>query len=171
MGYYQIPLDEWSRYITRFLYELGAFKYLRAPMGLNASGYEFCARSDGAVEGLEGVVKLIDVILIYAETLEELFERAENVLKACQERNITLSLKKLQIGTRTTFAGFDICPWFQTRTQDCIEAIKNFEVPTTIKLLRGFLGLANQLAFSIPDGAQIMEPLRALTKVTSALKP
>ena len=126
MGYYQIPLDEWSRYITRFLYELGAFRYLRAPMGLNASGYEFCARSDGAVKGLEGVVKLIDVILIYAETLKELFERAENVLKACQERNITLSLKKLQIGTRTTFAGFDICPGFQTPTQDCIEAIKNF---------------------------------------------
>ena len=37
-GYYQIPLDEWSRYITRFLHELGAFEYLRAPMGLNASG-------------------------------------------------------------------------------------------------------------------------------------
>ena len=51
-------------------------------MGLNASGDEFCARSDEAVEGLDGVVKLIDDILVYAETLEQLFERAENVLKA-----------------------------------------------------------------------------------------
>ena len=167
-GYYQIPLDERSRYITRFIHELGVFEYLRAPMGLNASGDEFCARSDEAVEGLDGVVKLIDDILVYADTLEQLFERAENVLKACQEKNITLSLKKLQIGTRTTFAGFDICPGFQTPTQDRIEAIRNFDVPTTLKMLRGFLGLANQLAHFIPDGAQITEPLRALTKVNAA---
>ena len=96
-----------------------------------------------------------------------MFERAENVLKACQEKNITISLKKLQIGKTTTFAGFNICPGYQTPTQNLVEAIKNFEVPYTLKALRGFLGLANQLAHFIPDGDHITEPLRALIKVKS----
>ena len=41
-GYFQIELDEDSREITTFIHELGIFEYLRAPMGLNASGDEFC---------------------------------------------------------------------------------------------------------------------------------
>ena len=101
-GYYQIPLHEESMDITRFIHELGIFEYLRAPMGLNASSDEFCRRSDDAVAGLPGAFKLIDDILIYASTLDELFERTENVLKVCSERNINLSCKKMQIGKRTT---------------------------------------------------------------------
>ena len=88
--------------ITRFIHELGIFEYLRAPMGLNASSDEFCRRSDDAVAGLPGAFKLLDDILIYASTLDELFERTENVLKVCSERNINLSCKKMQIGKRTT---------------------------------------------------------------------
>ena len=34
--------------------------------------------------------------------------------------------------------------------------------------LRGFLGLANQLFHFIPDGAQIAEPMRLLTKLENA---
>ena len=78
-------------------------------MGLKASGDEFCAMSDVAVAELDGVIKLIDDILVYAETLDKLFKRAQNVLKACQERNITFSPKKLQIGKTNTFTGFNIC--------------------------------------------------------------
>ena len=40
-------------------------------MGLNASGDKFCAGSDEAVAGLDGVVKLIDDILVYADTLDK----------------------------------------------------------------------------------------------------
>ena len=107
-GYYQIPLDEESMDITRLIHELSIFEYLRVPMGLNASGDEFCRRSDDAVVGLPGVIKLINEILIYASTLDELFERTENVLKVCSERNITLSCKKMQIGKRTKIQGFDV---------------------------------------------------------------
>ena len=107
-GYHQIPFDDKSRYITRFIHELGVYEYLRAPIGLKASGDEFCARSDVAVAELDGVIKLIDDIQVYAETLDELFQRAQNVLKACKEKNITFSPKKLQIGKTNTFTGFDI---------------------------------------------------------------
>ena len=41
MGILSIELDENSREITMFIHELGIFEYLRAPMGLNASGDNF----------------------------------------------------------------------------------------------------------------------------------
>ena len=108
MGYYQIALHEDSQSITRFIYENYTYEYLRAPMGLNASGDEFCRRSDDAVAHLPGVLKLVDDILIFSSNLEELFERVENVLRACTEHNITLSRKKLEIGSCVTFAGFQV---------------------------------------------------------------
>ena len=42
-------------------------------MGLNACGDEFCQRTGEAMEGLQGVKKLVDDILIYAPNDEILF--------------------------------------------------------------------------------------------------
>ena len=36
-GYFQLALDEESSFLTTFLLPQGKFRYLRAPMGLNAS--------------------------------------------------------------------------------------------------------------------------------------
>ncbi|KAG1651704.1 Transposon Ty3-I Gag-Pol polyprotein [Nymphon striatum] len=53
-GYFQIPLEEESSLLTTFLIPQGRFRYTRAPMGLNASGDEWCYRSDLALENLSG---------------------------------------------------------------------------------------------------------------------
>ncbi|KAG1706172.1 Carcinine transporter [Nymphon striatum] len=51
-GYFQIPLDNESSILTTFLIPQGRFRYTRAPMGLNASGDEWCYRSDLALEDM-----------------------------------------------------------------------------------------------------------------------
>ena len=86
----------------------GTFEFLRAPQGLNASGDEFCRRSDDAIRGLEGTLKLVDDILVFASTKEELYTRVEAVLQRCTEKNITISKKKLELGKKVTFAGFEV---------------------------------------------------------------
>ena len=83
-GFYQIPLSECSQQATAFICERGTFVYLRAPMGLNASGDEFCRRSDDALAGLTGIVKLIDDVLIFGDTEDQLYERLEAVIHRCQ---------------------------------------------------------------------------------------
>ena len=52
-------------------------------MGLNASSDEWCRRSDQAIQGLEGVLKIVDDILVYAPTEEKLLERLRPVLLGC----------------------------------------------------------------------------------------
>jgi hypothetical protein len=104
-GYFQIPLDEKSSYLTTFLLPSGRYRYLRAPMGLNASGDEFCMRSDHALEGLKGVSKLVDDILVEADSITQLDERLRALLSRCRKHMIRLSLSKLQIGHEVSFAG------------------------------------------------------------------
>ena len=57
-GYFQLALDEESSYLTTFLLPQGRFRYLRAPMGLNASSDEWCRHSDVVVKGLDWCMKL-----------------------------------------------------------------------------------------------------------------
>jgi hypothetical protein len=71
-GYWQIPLEEESRPYTCFQTEWGRYQYKRAPMGLVSSGDEFCARTDRALAGIDGVFKLVDDILIYGESHAQL---------------------------------------------------------------------------------------------------
>ena len=77
-GYFQIGLDNESSKLTTFILPSGRYQYLRIPQGLNASSDEWCRRSDLITEGLFWCRKLVDDILVWASTKEELFQRLKN---------------------------------------------------------------------------------------------
>ena len=104
-GYHQVPLDEDSSKLTTFLLPSGRFRFLLAPMGLSCSSDEFCRRSDKIIEGLQGVRKLVDDILVQAPDIQTLQARINELLKRCKSNNFTLSRRKLEIGETVEFAG------------------------------------------------------------------
>lgn len=163
-GYWQVELHKDSRHLTTFLTPLGRFRFCRAPMGLNASGDEYCARGDRALAGIVGVRKIVDDILIYAQTFEELKHRMETVLLRCQDAGITLSKEKVQIGNSVNFAGFIISDKGIAPDPEKVKSISRFPVPCNLTDLRSFLGLANQLGQFVPDLAHASQPLRDLMK-------
>ncbi|XP_059087680.1 uncharacterized protein K02A2.6-like [Tigriopus californicus] len=144
-GYWQVELDPASRHLTTFLTPFGRYRYCRAPMGLNASGNEFCARGDRALAGLPGVRKIVDDILICADSYKDLAQKTEAVLKRCEENNITLSKTKAQIGSFVKFAGYVIGPDGVRPDPAKVATISKFPAPTNLTDLRSFLGLTNQL--------------------------
>ena len=92
--------------MTTFLLPQGRFRYLCAPMGCSASSDEWCRRSDVAVEGIRGTQKLVDDILVSAPNEDVLKERVQQVLEGCRKAGITLSHRKMQIGTEIKFGGY-----------------------------------------------------------------
>ena len=54
-------------------------------MGLSSSSDEWCRQSDRAIEGLPFTRKIVDDILIWADTMPSLIERIRIVAKRCQE--------------------------------------------------------------------------------------
>ena len=74
-GYFQLALSEDSSL------QQGKFRYLWAPMGLNASSDKCCCHSDRIVTGIPWAKKIVDDTIIWAQTLEELQERATIILE------------------------------------------------------------------------------------------
>jgi|GEM_PF-2645699 len=161
-GYFQIALDEESSKLTTFILPSGRYRYLRLPQGLNASSDEWCRRSDVIVEGLTYAKKIVDDVLIWASTPQELIQRAETIAERCRDMNIVLSKKKLCFGTSMSFAGYIVSDKGVGPDPARVEALKKFPVPKDQTGVRSFMGLANQLSFFIPDFAQMTPSLRAL---------
>ena len=163
-GYHQIELSEESSRLTTFIMPSGKYRFKRAPKGLNASSDEWCRRSDEAIQGLRGTLKIVDDVLVMAPTLSILVERVRGVLSRFRKFKITASLKKFQMGTEVKFAGHCISGEGVKPNPDTSKAISGFEPPSNLTELRSFLGLANQLANFVPDLAHMTDSLRRLLK-------
>lgn len=99
------------------------------------------------------------ISIIWAPTQEELKERAHIILKRCGELNITISLKKLELGKEISF----VVSQSGIRPDDSkYKAIANFPTPENISQLRSFLGLKNQLTLFASDLADMTATLRPL---------
>ena len=167
-GYHQVPLDEESSKLTTFLLPAGRFRFLRAPMGLSCSSDEFCRRSDKIVDGLPGVRKLVDDILIQAPNVRTLKERIQALLERCKANNFTLSRKKLEIGEAVEFAGQIVSHHGVKPNPEYLQGIRDFPKPTSVTELRSFLGMVNQLASYHPGIAKHTGVLTTLLKKGNA---
>ena len=70
--------------------------------------------------------------------MNQLFERIETVLNRCLDSNITISLKKMQVGQSVIFAGFNISSDGIHPIEERIAAIKNFPTPKATTNLKSF---------------------------------
>ena len=163
-GYHQIALSESASKLTTFLLPSGKFRFLRAPMELNASSDEWCCRSDKVIEGLEGVQKIVDDVLISASDIITLEARIRAVLTKCKKNNVIASLKKFRISENVKFAGHIISAQGVMPDPGRLKAIADFRTPTCVKELRSFPGLANQLANFRPYLSHMTMNLRHLLK-------
>jgi hypothetical protein len=91
-GYYQIPLDKKSSYLTTFLLPSGRYQFLRAPMGMKNSSDVFCHRTDNIFAAVPDLLKIVDNVLLQAATEEELLVKLLIALTACRAGNLTVAV-------------------------------------------------------------------------------
>ena len=120
------------------------------------------------MEGLLGVKKLVDDILIYAPNDEILFNRILSVFKRCKEWGITLSKSKFQYGNSVKFAGLIVDENGSKPDPEKVASIRDFPSPKDITNLRSWMGLVNQFASFAPDLKHAMVPLQGLLKPKNA---
>jgi hypothetical protein len=93
-GYFQLALDAESRDLTTFMLPSGRWQYLRGPMGLSATSDDWCRKSNFVIEGKENARKIVDDILSWGATMQELMTKLDTILLQCKAIGITLSIKK-----------------------------------------------------------------------------
>ena len=102
-GFLQIQLDEESSKLTTFQTPWGRYRYLRMPFGISPAPEYFQRKLDQNLEGLNGIYKIADDILITGRgaSIDEAVEDHDpNLLKLsdrCRERNLKLNREKLQL--------------------------------------------------------------------------
>jgi len=116
-------------------------------------------------EGLDGVLCLIDDVLIFGSSKEEHDARLSAVLQRIEKAGATLNKEKcLFRQTKIKFLGHIIDQDGIHPDPDKTSAISNMEQPQSVSDLRRFMGLVNQLGKFSLCVADISQPLRELLR-------
>ena len=123
------------------------------------------------LQGIEGVVCLIDDVLVYGRTQEEHDKRLTRVLQKIATAGVTLNEDKCEISqTQVKFLGQLIDQHGIHPDAAKVSAIKDMKAPTNITELRRFLGMVNQMGKFIPQLAEATKPLRELLSAKNHLR-
>ena len=162
-GFWQLKMDEESSYLTTFISPFGRYRYLRLPYGISSAPEHFQRRVLEILDGLEGVVCLVDDIVVHGRTQAEHDGRLQKVLKRLEEKKVTLNLKKCKFSEKQVrFLGQIVDEKGVHPDPNKVIAIAEMEPPQNIGELRRFLGMVNQQSKFAPALAEKTKPLRDL---------
>ena len=109
------------------------------------------------------VVVYLDDITIYSKIFEEHCNHLQAVFNKLQEANLKLNIEKCFFFlNELKFLGHIIGKDGIKPDDEKIEKVKNFPIPTNIRQIRGFLGLASYYRKFIKEFSRIAKPLNLL---------
>ena len=121
------------------------------------------------LEGLDGVVCLMDDILVFGKDRNEHNSRLRDVLQRLEKANVTLNPSKCEFEKTTVrFLGHIIDGQGIRADPEKTEAISRMDTPSSVADLRRFLGMVNQLGKFTPNIAEMSQPLRELLSTKRA---
>lgn len=166
-GFYQIPIAEDSIEKTGFVTPDGHYEFLRMPFGLANAPAVFQRTVNKALKEYVGRIAHVymDDILIPAESIEDGFERLALILDALNINGFTLNLDKCKFfQTKIEYLGRVIENGTVQPSKGKTLALQNAPVPTNVKQVRQFLGLAGYFRKFIRGFSTVVAPISSLLK-------
>jgi transposase InsO family protein len=156
--------DEWK---TAFATRYGLYEYTVMPQGLTNAPASFQKRINHVLGKYldDFAIAYIDDILIFSETLEEHEKHVHLILQKLEEAKLLVNPEKCVFHSqKVDFLGYVITPEEIHMDPKKVDAINEWPVPTTLKEVQAFLGLANYYRKFIKEFSQKAIPLTNLTK-------
>ena len=94
-------MAEESRKLTTFITPFGRYCFNKMPFGIASAPEHFQKQMSKILAGLEGVLCLIDDVLVYGKDQKEHDERLKAVLERLEAAGITLNQTKCEFNQRT----------------------------------------------------------------------
>lgn len=176
-GFHQIPISDDSIEKTAFITPDGLYEYLTMPFGLcNApSVYQRCinralgsllnpgSANNGQNDSVAQVY--IDDVISKCRDFSAGLNNLEKVFIALRESGFSINIDKCLFFKRSIEYLGNVIENGQVRpSPKKVDALLKSPVPSTVKQVRQFNGLAGYFRRFIPDFARIMAPLYELTK-------
>lgn len=164
-GYWSIKLTDKSSCLTTFNTPYGRYRYLRLPFGLVCSQDLFQRKIDEAFEGVNGVVAIVDDVLVYGRTLDEHNRNLRNVLTRARMKGIRFNPDKCVIGVQEVpYFGHILCASGLKPDPGKVSSIVDMQPPRDRGELETVLGMVNYLTKFAPNLADITAPMRSLLR-------
>ena len=165
-GFWQVPLAEESRHLTTFITPFGRYQFNKLPFGISSAPELFQRRMNKILNGLEGVVCLIDDVLVFGRNHDV---RLLAAFQRLEEANVTLNQAKCEFNKSSVkFLGHVVNKNGIRPDPDKTSAILKMPTPRSVSNVRRFMGLVNQLGKFSSRIAEISQPLRELLRSRNA---
>ena len=166
-GYHQVALSTDSIEKSSFVTSNGQYEYLVLPFGLkNApSTFQRVLRDILRPFIKRGVEDYLYDIVIYSNDFYEHRQTLEDVINALSQQNIRLRREKcVFFQSKIEVLGHVVMHNSIQPSSAKIKAVMSFPVPTTLRQVQQFAGLANYYRSFVQNYSEIASPLYQLTK-------
>ena len=169
--YWHVKLDEQSSKLTTMITPFGRYRWATLPFGLKVSSEIFQRKLNEVLGDLDGVFTIADDIIVVGCGNTEAEAKADNerklkfVYNRCNKQNIILNNHKKAVGlTEISFHGYKITANGLKVDEAKVKAINEMPAPTHISGVKRLCGVVQYMSKFLPDLAETMEPIRALTR-------
>ncbi len=90
-GHHSVELDPESSKLTTFIRKWGHYRYLRFLQGHTSAGDAFNGRVQSILSNIQRLVRVVDDICLYDDTIEGSFWHAWELLETCAKNGIVLN--------------------------------------------------------------------------------
>ena len=168
-AFHKIRIAEGDEWKTAFRTRYGLYEWMVTPFGLANAPSTFQKYINWALRDYldEFCSAYIDDILIYSSGDRKQHEgQVRKVLQRLREAGLQIDIDKCEFEVQSTkYLGFVLeAGKGLSMDPDKVEAIANWEAPTSVKGVRGFLGFANFYRRFIKDFSDLVRPLTELTR-------
>jgi hypothetical protein len=156
--------DEWK---TAFRTRYGHFEYAVMPFGLSNAPAAFQNLMNDVLRDFldQGVINLLDDILIYSKLGEDHDAKVRAVLDRLRANKLYAKLEKCEFSVdRVEFLGHILSKEGVSMCKSKVDAILKWPVPRTVKDVQAFLGLANYYRRFVKGFSRIAQRLTFLLR-------
>lgn len=166
-GYWNIRVAEASIPVTAFITHRGLYEFLVMPFGLKNAPAEFQRIMDEVFGHLysNGVKIYFDDIVIFANSIREIFDRLSMVLDLAIENGLYFNIKKCSfLQPELELLGHHVGYHGYRPLESRLQALVDAKPPRSKKELHSFIGCMQFVKRFYPNFDKVMLPLRALMK-------